>query len=229
VGDAAAKIRETMIGRDYDVLGVMDGDATVGFVELSDLEGPELLVWTNFQPPNLITESTPIVDLMSIMHDRARVFVLEQDRVTSIVTRGDLQKAPVRMLLFGMVTLLEMNFLRVIQSRFPDGSWRRHLTPARIEKVEKLFESLRASNEEIDMTDCLEFCDKSTLLIQDDDIRQRLGFSSRRQGRDVLSSIEKLRNDLAHGQDLGRRTDRWRGVIQIANRIEEVLTAVETI
>jgi hypothetical protein len=230
VGNAAVQVRETMIGNDYDVLGVRDGDTIVGYVELSDVEGVEVITsWTSFQPPSLITDSTPIIDLLSIMRDRARVFVLERDCATGIVTRGDLQKAPVRMLLFGIVTLLEMNFLRIIRSHFPDDSWRHHLPLRRLEKAEKLFKSLRKSKEEIDATDCLELCDKSALLIQDDEIRRKLGFSSKAQGRRVLSSIERFRNDLAHGQDLGQRPNRWLGVIQIASTIEKLLTIVEKI
>ena len=94
------------------------------------------------------------------MKHRDYLFVLEGARLESIVTSADLQKPPVRMLLFGLVSLLEMFLLALVRNHCPEGSFVSVLKPQSLEEATKLYEKRRASNEEIDLADCLHICDK---------------------------------------------------------------------
>ena len=69
----------------------------------------------------------------------------QDHQVGAIVTRADLQKAPVRLFLFGMITLIEMHFLRIIRDRFEDDSWK---SKARdyVDEAERVFLSRRNRN-----------------------------------------------------------------------------------
>ena len=64
---------------------------------------------------------TPLVDVVSGLNRHPRLFVSVFGRVGGILTRSDLQKAPVRMWLFGMVTILEVGFVQLIESMLGDG------------------------------------------------------------------------------------------------------------
>jgi hypothetical protein len=82
---------------------------------------------------------------------------LDCHQVSGIITCGDLQKAPVRMLLFGLVTLLEMNLLRLVRLYYPQDSWQKVLKPDRLEAANKLWHESQQRNEATDLLDYLQF------------------------------------------------------------------------
>ena len=110
--------------RDYDVVGVRRNGLIDGYVNRTDL-GPGILddYFKPFEPDLLLDESANILDALRLLRESARVYVEVMGRVSGIVTKGDLQKAPVRMWLFGLIFLIEMQFLRLIRDGWPDGSW----------------------------------------------------------------------------------------------------------
>ena len=106
----AAKLRSWMEARDFDVLGIEENGTVCGYVERSHLGKGKCNDYQQiFHPSELIAAATPLMELLPLLREKPRLFVLESNRINGIVTCGDLQKAPVRMLLFGLVTLLEMN------------------------------------------------------------------------------------------------------------------------
>jgi hypothetical protein len=70
---------------------------------------------------------------------------------------------PVRLWLFGRVTLIEMHLLRLIREHYPAEGWRQQLSPARLEAAGRLLRQRQARHEAVDLADCLEFCDKRDL------------------------------------------------------------------
>lgn len=228
-GDDAIEVKRRMDELDFDVLGVEDEGVINGYIERTSLEtGPCSKYQRTFHPSELIAESTPLIDLFPILHDAPRVFVLHRNRVSVIVTRGDLQKAPVRMLLFGLVTLLEMHLLRLIRIYYPNDSWQEFLNDGRLEQAKKLLSERHARNEALDLADCLQFCDKRDLILRRLDIRERIRLKSKQSGEILLEFTEKLRNKLAHGQDLVTGSS-WPEVIDLAKEIEVLLEQCEQI
>jgi hypothetical protein len=86
-----------------------------------------------------------------LLRESPRVFVVVMGHVAGIVTKGDLQKAPVRMYLFGILYLIEMQFLRLIRTVFPEEKWKSLLTEKRISEATKLLADRRQRNEAIDL------------------------------------------------------------------------------
>ncbi len=227
--DDGIAVRKRMQQLDFDVLGIEDKGSVYGYVEQSKLQtGVCRDYQKTFHPSEIIAESTPIIWVLPILRNQPRVFVLERNQVVGIVTRGDLQKAPVRMLLFGLVTLLEMHLLRLIRVHYPDDSWTRYLSDQRLEKATTLLSYREARKEAIDLADCLQFCDKSVLILISDEIRERLGFISHDAGEQFLKEAEKLRDKLAHGQDIVIGSS-WQDIIELTEKIEELLKRIETV
>jgi hypothetical protein len=214
---------------DFDVLGVEENGIINGYIERISLEiGHCNKYQRTFQPSELIAESTPLIDLFPILRDVQRVFVLDRNKVSAIVTRGDMQKAPVRMLLFGLVTLLEMNLLRLIRIYYPNDSWQEFLNDEHLEEAKNRLSKLQAKNEAIDLADCLQFCDKRNLIIRRSDICKHLILKSKRSGDILLRDVEDLRNNLAHSQDIVTGSS-WPKVIKLAKEIEVLLERCEQI
>lgn len=228
---AAAEVLPWMALHDFDVVGVEQEGRVVGYVEkvaLANTIGNCAACQKSFAPDELVAISTPLLKLMPILRHHQRVFVLTGNHVNGIVTRGDLQKAPVRMLLFGLVTLLEMNLLRLVRRYYPGDDWQQILRSDRLEAAQKLWQESLARNEATELIDYLQFCDKRDLVIHHPELMQLLGLTSKRGAEKFFKATEKLRNRLAHAQDLTSGSS-WLEVIDLAGTIEQVLIASESI
>ena len=229
-------ILQWMEEQDFDVVGIETEGIITGYVEkmtliqsINDLNLVPCKEYEKaFKPIDLIAISTPLIKLLPLLQTKTRLFISDCNSVTGIVTQGDLQKAPVRMLLFSLVTLLEMNLLRLIRVYYTTDSWQSILNKERVESAQKLLQESRARNEATDLLDYLQFCDKRDLILHNPDLVTKLGLNSKRAGDRFLKSAEHLRNRLAHAQDLVSGSS-WFELISLAEGIEKLLIECEKI
>ena len=145
----AAAAAQMDAGR-MDVVGAMRAGTPVGYWSVGAAE------WTPFQAHELLADSSSLRHALALLEERERFFVLSQNRVTSIVTRSDLQKPAFRLYCFGIMQLLELRLLELVRTGYPDHQWRTALTDGRRKKCEELFEKRRAQREETELIDCLQ-------------------------------------------------------------------------
>ena len=223
----AATVRRRMKKLDFDVMGIEEDGRVNGYVEQSSLKTGSCRNYRiRFVASELLEESTPLIEVFSGLHDAARRFVTKRKKVIGIVTRGDLQKAPVRMWLFGLITLLEMHLLRVIRGHFPADSWTIHLSNGRIANARKILASRKERNEAIDLADCLQFCDKRELVLKIPEIKESMRKQEGKSVEIVLESAERLRDKLCHAQDIVKGST-WPEVIDLTKNIEHILEFFE--
>ncbi|QMS88172.1 hypothetical protein HUN01_11420 [Nostoc edaphicum CCNP1411] len=226
------KVLHWMQEKNFDVIGVETGDIISGYVERSNLIQGKAGKCSDYQrvfhPKELIAISTPLIKLLPILQQTPRLFVLDCNQVSGIVTCGDLQKAPARMLLFGLVTLLEMNLLRLVRIYYPQDSWQKVLKPERLEVAQRLWRESQERNEATDLLDYLQFCDKRELILNQPELLQQLGLKSKRFGERFLKSAEQLRNRLAHAQNLVSGSS-WIELISLAEAMEKLLILCEEV
>ncbi|KAF3890672.1 MULTISPECIES: CBS domain-containing protein [Nostocales] len=226
-----AEVWHWMVIQDFDVIGVESEGAVSGYLErnsLRDKQGKCSDYQKVFHPKELIAISTPLMKLLPILQQTSRLFVLDCNRVSGIVTYGDLQKAPVRMLLFGLLTLLEMNLLRLVRRYYSQDSWQKVLKSERVEIARRLWQESQERNEATDLLDYIQFCDKRELVLQQPELLKQLGLKSKRSGERFLKSAEHLRNRLAHAQDLVSGSS-WTELISLAEAMEQLLVRCEDI
>lgn len=221
--DKASNVKKLMKELDFDVMGIKDKGITYGYVKKSELKnGPCKEYEHIFHPSELVAESMPLTYLLPILYDNQRVFVLERNKVNGIVTRGDLQKAPIRLFLFGLATLLEMHLLSLIRKNYTENSLTKNLKDNRLKNVKNLLSKRKSRNEAIDLADCLQFCDKRDLILKKSEILKSIGIKSKKSIEHIkqfLKSAEKLRDRLAHAQDIVEGSS-WKEVINLAKEIE---------
>ncbi|MGL5035592.1 MAG: hypothetical protein ACRC6M_17540, partial [Microcystaceae cyanobacterium] len=174
----------------------------------------------------LVAVSTPLLKILPLFQQKSRLFVLENHQVNGIITQGDLQKAPVRMLLFSLVSLLEMNLLRLIREGYEDHHWKSILKADRLQLAQKYWQESQARNEATDLLDYLQFCDKRDLVLAHPQLLKQLGLSSKRHSDRLFKDAEQLRNRLAHAQDLVSGYS-WQELITLAEAIEQILLRCE--
>jgi hypothetical protein len=229
VGDQALQIRDQMVSKDYDVIGVEENGMVIGYVLREDLrEGRCKEYFRSFSPSDLVSDSTPLLQTLFIFKDTDRLFIIEGNRITKVVTLADLQKPPIRMLLFGVISLVEMHLYRIIRESFAEDSWKSHLSAKRIQQAEELFLQRKARNEAIELSDCLQLCDKRDIVLNEQPLRERLGIESKSKGKDFFKKLENLRNNLAHSQDLNTQNS-WNEMITLIQQTEMLLAECEKI
>jgi len=103
-----------MNGKDFDVVGVRHNGAVIGYVHRSDLRDGALKQYTKpFDEQLLVEDWNPLLAVLDLLIGSPQVFIVVMGEVSGIITKGDLQKAPVRMWLFGVLSMLEMQLLRL--------------------------------------------------------------------------------------------------------------------
>jgi hypothetical protein len=177
----------------YDVIGERRGGKIVAVLDR--------LAWKNnlpFRRPvldtMLISANAPLSEALARLADDEFLLVTEDTAIVGIVTRSDLLKLPVRLLVFAHVTHLELILAKAIRSKplaTPDA-WLELLSEPRRDRVLKKLEDLKKQRLDPPLLECTDFCDKRIIVRQL--YHPPKGFS-----RD-LEDVEKfLRNPVAHG------------------------------
>jgi hypothetical protein len=172
---------------------------------------------------HLISDSTPLANLLSIFKTRERAFVLVGQHVRGIITRADLNKPPVRVYLFGLVSLLDMHLTYWVTTSYPADSWKEHLSAARITKAETLLADRQSRRQQTDLVDCLQFCDKRDLILARNDLRDSLGLGQKKAAEKFLVKAEKLRDLLAHSQKDLTEGSSWVELVEVVEVVEAVV------
>lgn len=221
-GTPAADALAVMVRRAYKVAGVRSEGSICGYVRQEELaQGTCGGAVHPFEPGEVVAASASFAELVLLLKERARLFVTVLGQVGGIVTRTDLQKPPVRMWLFGMITIIEMGLTQLIESAYPAGSWRSQLSEGRLEKAEALLAERQRRNQDVRLLDCLQFSDRGQIVLKNDELRNKAGFVSRRRGEETVKELEALRNNLAHSQDV--ITGDWDIIVKLTEHLDHII------
>lgn len=224
----SSDVRAFMKDQVYDVIGVRRNGLVVGYAKEADLmDGTLADHLVEFLPSDLVDDAAPLIDVFMAIRHSPQLFIQVLGRVGGIVTRGDLQKTPVRMWLFGLISLIELQLLRIICERYPNGSWQKILSPERVAAAQNVLADRQRRNVAIDLADCLQFSDKRDIVLENNELRTALDFDSRQSGEHFLKNLEELRNNLAHAQDI--ITGYWPKIVDLAEKAERLLQRCEEV
>lgn len=218
----ARDVRDMMVASHFGVVGLRVAGRVTGYVlreELQDGSCGDYL--RHFEKEEVIASSAPLAELVRRLKESSWLFVKVLGAVGGIVTKTDLQKPAMRMWLFGMVTLIEMRFTKMIEQALPMDAWREFLSDSRIAKAESLFAERQRRNQDVRLLDCLQLSDKGQIIARNEEIRSLTLFESRRQIEAAIKGVERLRNNLAHSQDI--IASDWDIILQLAENLDRVI------
>jgi hypothetical protein len=223
-GKPGADVRALMEQRDYDVVGVRTDGLVTGYVIRAELtDGNIGALRRDIGEGHQVRESEPLLSAITLLRSQRYVFVRVLGQVGGIITRGDLQKTPVRLWLFGLLSLLEMQMQRTLLRQYPADAWTALLSESRLASARRIFDERQRRNEAIDLSDCLQLCDKAAILKEDLFVLGK--FESRARLSQFLNDIERLRNALAHANDI--LNGRWPELVDLVTDMESVLGGLE--
>ncbi len=218
----AQQVKQIMEAKGFDVVGIRTDGTVTAFLEQQDLgQGNCGDHAQAFDPSEVVLASMPLAELVLRLKEQPRLFVETLDQVGGVVSRDDMQKPPARMWLFGMVTLIEMRFSQMIERFCPGDEWKSFLSESRVRKAEELLAERTRRNQQLCLTDCLQFSDKTQIVARNQQLRALTRFESRRQIEEVSKQLEKLRNNLAHAQDIV--SNDWEMIVALAENLDVVL------
>lgn len=220
---ASEYARAVMFDQAYHVAGVRVDGRIAGYVDRDSLTGGSCADHLHpFDPGEVVDDSASFSQVVSALDGRMRVFVRAFGEVGGLVTRTDLEKPPVRMWLFGMISLIEMTMTRAIEDRFPHESWVDSVSAGRRGAAENLLRERRRIGQDVRLLDCLQFSDKLHVLLRLEDIRCQIGAPSMRAAKESARMLESLRNNLAHSQ--GIVSHDWPTIVRIAEDLDATLS-----
>jgi hypothetical protein len=215
---------ELMRTRNVSVLGVRRAGLVAGWVGANDLTGSTLGESArDFRREEVLDESASLDVVLGALGAAEQVFIEWRGEVAAVITRRDLQKPPLRMWLFGAITVLDANLTWAVGELFPGDSWQNQITPGRFEKAVALRAERQRRGSECALLDCLQVKDKADILVSDAASLAALGVHSRREADRLTRDIEKLRNHLAHAQEL--EAEHLATAARLASFIHSILRA----
>ncbi len=148
---------------------------------------------------DVISESTPLVAVFEKIIEKKVLFVKSKYEMNHLVTLSDLNDIPVRIWLYGLISLLELQAKKMIDKHLPTDSWITLLQDAQQEKVNSLYANKMKTNEQISKIECLQFEDIGRILSKYELFRTSFGKNqSNRDFNNEFRQIKKLRDNLAH-------------------------------
>jgi len=209
----------------FDVIGIRDdNDHVIGYLDIGLIEHLSDGVCNDYCLPfdiqNVVSLHTPLKDSLIKIQSKDRLFVLGDKGVSHIITLADLHKQPVRMLLFSLISLIEMSLSVLITKEFPNGEWQGHIPENRLKRAKGIFDDRKRKNQECSLIDCLQISDKSTIL-RKNGYAETWGFETKKQAKTFFKNLNKLRDNLAHSQQTV-----WEDITQLTSihsKAEEIL------
>jgi hypothetical protein len=143
-----------------------------------------------------VERATPLAQLFRILRDREFVFVLDQDRVRSVVTRADLGASAVSMVVLAYLLAFEQACIALVRHSGIDVL--DNVSGERRRRAERIHEARMLSNAETSIVDCFQFGDWLRLLRKSGGGVKHLKTSNKKLRR-ISKFLESYRNELAHG------------------------------
>jgi hypothetical protein len=202
------------------VAGIRRDGHVAGYVRLTDISAEDETAMRGFAQDQVVTGDASLTDVIHVLTRYNQCFVTLLGEIVGVISRADVQKPLVRMWLFGIVTLAELEVTEQVRARFPSDSWQERMTESRLSKARTLWEERQRRGLNCDLLDCLQLTDKVQVLFHDPNALAYFGFKTRRSAKQVLRELESLRNHLAHAQDIV--THDWPQIVRLVRRIEEL-------
>ncbi len=222
---SAEYVRKFMSDNNLHIIGIRNEGVVTGYVEPEDLVDGSCGDYEHrYDEGTVLNQASSFRDVIDCLDRSKYCFVSVLGNVGGVITHSDIQKPPVRMWLFGMISILEMFVSRTLKEKYKDSSWQAELTANRLNKAKKLQEERNRRNQHVDLLDCLPLSDKAQILMKNPDFRAEAGYESKRAAEQGIRAFESLRNNLAHAHDIV--TYDWETIVAVSQRLDKIMTRI---
>ncbi|HID50025.1 MAG TPA: HD domain-containing protein, partial [Chromatiales bacterium] len=218
-----AEVARIMDEQQLDIACLRDNGSITGYVRKTDLKAPHCHENLRaFRQGQVIASDSSLSDVIHVLTLHQYCFIAVLGDVAGYISRSEINKPVVRMWLFGIITIIEMELVQMIEEYYPAEAWTGFLTAGRLAKARALQEERQRRNQHCKLMDCLQLSDKAQILIQQPDFLRLVDMDSKRAAKRIVRELESLRNNLAHAQDIV--THDWAQIVRLTYRLEETFS-----
>lgn len=206
--EKVSNVLEKMEAHNFDVAPVAENGSVQWFVQRKALKAQNSSTFLkevaeSIMVKYVISEQTKIEELLDLLTKQDFFFVIGKKEVTGLITAADLNRRPVKLLFYLLISELEARLIEMIKHRFPQitDSFK-HLRPAQKMEIEGYLEGSRRGDSEISVEQYFSTSHVMTIVVEDSILREQLGYRSKKQARKNLDPIVSLRNKIMHPRSL---------------------------
>ena len=212
----------------FDHLPVVDGveDAPktiVGVLDLrsikskTNLQGTVKECMDRLSEQCLIGADASILDFVRKADRQSCRLVVSGSEINGLVTLSDLQRLPVRAVLFALITHSEITMANAIRRECEEpDTWMDRLSDNRQEKIRSEVERSTDEDGFVDSLLFTQFGDKVTILRKS----PRFPFERKTKFKDDMRNVEKLRDKIAHANDFASTPAAAEGVCRTVRSLD---------
>lgn len=190
-----------LVRRGQNIIGYLAADDDINYDEVAGKQANPIT------PNQLVPASIPILDLIPLFEQYFFFFVLEKNQITHAVSFVDVDKLPVKLCLFSLFMELESEMLAIMNhyanySTTPEALLN-HLSAKRLEKAREVCK-LKYGKEPTPelLLQCTTFIDEVKIFQSEVSLSKCLPFRSKNEGNRFFTTIEKMRNQIAHSDSI---------------------------
>ncbi len=204
MGMFSVDIREMLSNRDFDTAGVIDENKkVVGYVQTNELGDGVISDYVKkIERDLVVSDSTPIPVLINELSKNECLYVNFGRDILYIVTKADLNKPPIRIFIFGMITLFEIHLNYWVGKYYKDNEFIKDIIGGvRFDKANDLYNNAKIhnENEDVSLVGYLQLGDKKKLLCRLNKFCDDFDLSKKKM-KGIIELTEKVRNNIAHSQ-----------------------------
>jgi hypothetical protein len=169
---------------------------------------------------NLISWGSSVSSCLRLFHGNEFFFVNRENAIVGFVNHADLDKVPVRLLFYVLLSKLEAALVNVITSVYKNDSWSDLLSHERMDKIRQIFDAKKKQGFEIDLVSCLNLSDMLTIVQTSTTLLKTLDFQSRSECEKICGGLDLLRNAIMHTISPTLLAD---GTEKLLERLEKLL------
>lgn len=217
--EAAAQLK----AKGFDFCGVDQAGEKPSFVERSQLESGSVSDHaTEILESRIIESDLPLWFVLRQIVTQEVLFVSTKGVVDSIVTIADLDKQPSRLMLFGIVSMMEMVMYATITAGCESEIWPTYLSENRRAAYERIHRDRLEKNQELDPLSCTQLCDKLTIICKHNDLYTHFGLSKNKL-RELTDRIGTIRDNLAHAHPPAQGIE-WHDIVGVVELAHGIIT-----
>ncbi len=202
-------------GHTEDVIGIFNAHAWSAAEQENRTVGD---VMEPLAERHLLDAGTPILEFLRAAGERPFRFLVDGGRIAGLVTLSDIQRLPVRVALFALITDLEQAMADLISRRGGGFAERgRFLSEERRQKLHRELKKAWKNSEIVEEIFFTIFHDKQQILKG-----MNIAVGDAKEFADDLDLIRELRNHIAHANAYAPTRGKARSVCALVARIEGI-------
>jgi len=227
IGEGRSRV--VLIKKEGAVIGFA---VTSGYFEPDEADRPIGYKLQRIKPENIIPARTSLLEIVPLWESGYHFFVQNEETITHIVARHDMDSPVVKTALFALTAELEQRMLLHIMADLEQIKPRfERLTADQQRNVKRLFKKelykdILKGNEDRDMSivhvQNTYFSHKIIIFLETPELLSLLPFETKEDAQKDLNFIKDLRNELAHGGSIFN-------IIRDARELKNIIDVTEEI